>query len=81
MQSFFIDQDTALHNEDVISLGQLELIYETYNLYMMFNRWVRHYGSQRNQLNEGLFTQKLTKTIGDFITNVYLYIIVVGTSS
>lgn len=69
-QSFFIDQDTALHSEDVLNLGQLELIQETYGLYLMFRHWIRHYGSQRSQIAEGLFVQKLSRIISDLFERV-----------
>ena len=41
LYSFFIDQDTALKNEEINKPGHLELIFEIYQLYSLYKIWVK----------------------------------------
>ncbi|MDR3549704.1 MAG: hypothetical protein P4M11_15770 [Candidatus Pacebacteria bacterium] len=69
--SFFIDQDTALKNEDVTTLGQMELVCEIYKLYCLFTHWVRKYSSRQNIKSMGdLFFTRLSQIINDLCKEV-----------
>ncbi len=64
LQSFFIDQDTALHNEGMTTVGQMELVYEIYEMYLKFVRWAGRYNTKQTIKGLGeLFFRELSKTI------------------
>ena len=66
MRSFFIDQDTALKNDEIASLGQLELICEIYDLYNNFVRWIKRCGTAKRSYGANeLFHHKLSHLISD----------------
>jgi len=67
LQSFFIDQDTALRNDEVldIPLGQLELMCSVYDLYCYFTVWIKNYGAKHHTKKEELFHGKLIQIIGE----------------
>lgn len=64
LYSFFIDQDTALKNEEINKPGHLELIFEIYQLYSLYKIWVKQIGIADNDIQHGtLFDDKLRSTI------------------
>lgn len=71
LKSFFIDQDTALKNDEIATLGQLELIGETYSLYNDFVRWVKRCGTAKRSYGANeLFHHKLSHLISDLYTHL-----------
>ena len=77
MHSFFIDQDTALKNEDVTTVGQLELVCEIYSLYSLFTRWVRKHNShQSGKSNGDLFYTRLSQIISDICKAVCILLVI-----
>jgi hypothetical protein len=75
LHSFFIDQDTALKNEEVATVGHLELISEIYALYGLYIRWARDslsHSSSKGTTTAGddLFHQQLSLTITQLCTRV-----------
>lgn len=60
MYTFFIGQDNALENEEITKTGQLELLYEIYQLFTLYNKWEAQFGTHNKEKNvESLLNDKM----------------------
>ena len=71
MYTFFIMQDNALENEEITQAGQLELLYEIYQLYILYNKWEAEFGTHNTEKNvEGLLSDRMNVKLAEIYNQV-----------